>query len=101
MAMTLSSGLWMTVPAGGRGQHPATWTTRLKALIVQLGNSLPGQIPTLSYNGDTTIYMYYGNPSVYEATERPAGVWDSNYVGVWHLHESPNDWCGWACGFHG
>ena len=48
------------------------------------------KIPTLSRTSDTTIYMYYGNPCVSAATESPTNVWDSNYVGVWHLKESGN-----------
>jgi len=47
------------------------------------------KIPTLSYNTDTVIYMYYGNTST-PATEDPANVWDSNYKGVWHLSEDPS-----------
>jgi len=41
---------------------------------------------SLSSNVDTYVTMYYGNS---EATnqENPAGVWDDNYVGVWHLGE--------------
>jgi hypothetical protein len=45
------------------------------------------RIPTLSESSDTTIYMYYGNPFVDVPSEDPAGVWDANYVGVWHLDE--------------
>ena len=45
------------------------------------------RIPTLEYDRDTVIYMYYGNDCVDYPTENPEGVWDSNYVGVWHLKE--------------
>ncbi|MHC4707857.1 MAG: DUF2341 domain-containing protein, partial [Planctomycetota bacterium] len=48
------------------------------------------RIPTLYYDKDTVIYMYYGNSSVASATENPNGVWDDNYMGVWHLTESGN-----------
>ncbi|MFX1416246.1 MAG: DUF2341 domain-containing protein, partial [Promethearchaeota archaeon] len=37
---------------------------------------------------DTVITMYYGNPTL-ENQEDPAGVWNSNYAGVWHLSEDP------------
>ncbi len=41
----------------------------------------------LSSTVDTYVTMYYGNS---EATnqENPAGVWDDNYIGVWHLGET-------------
>ena len=46
------------------------------------------RIPTLDYNDNTEIYIYYGNPCIDAATENPNDVWDSNFVGVWHLKES-------------
>jgi hypothetical protein len=61
---------------------------------IEKWNSATGQliawvrIPKLSSSSDTTIYMYYGNPNVYQSTENPAGVWDSNYQAVWHLKET-------------
>jgi MSHA biogenesis protein MshQ len=36
----------------------------------------------------TVIYMVYGDPEITASLENPTGVWDSNYVGVWHLGES-------------
>jgi hypothetical protein len=48
------------------------------------------RIPVLDYNSNTTIYLYYGNALVTTATENPTGVWDSSYVGVWHLKEDPS-----------
>lgn len=45
------------------------------------------RIPTLSYQNDGTIYMYYGNKGV-TSQENVSGVWDSSYVSVWHLDES-------------
>ena len=46
-------------------------------------------VPNLSAGADTVIYMYYGN-SAAPAQQNPAGVWDANYRGVWHLQESGN-----------
>ncbi|UCE38691.1 MAG: DUF2341 domain-containing protein, partial [Thermoplasmata archaeon] len=46
------------------------------------------RIPSLSSSSDTTFYMYYGNSDITSPTENPTGVWDSNYVGVWHLNET-------------
>jgi hypothetical protein len=35
--------------------------------------------------------MYFGNSSVTTPTESPTDVWDSDYVGVWHLHDTSGD----------
>ncbi|MFW9861993.1 MAG: DUF2341 domain-containing protein, partial [Candidatus Thorarchaeota archaeon] len=45
------------------------------------------EVPNLSATADTTITMYYGNPYA-PSRENPSGVWDSDFVGVWHLGES-------------
>jgi YD repeat-containing protein len=42
-------------------------------------------VPTLSHTTDTVIYMHYGDSTITASQENKAGVWDSNYVGVWHL----------------
>ncbi len=47
------------------------------------------RIPTLSYNTDTVIYMYYGNNCISASQENITGVWNTNYKGVWHLKETP------------
>jgi len=47
------------------------------------------RIPTLSYNSDTDIYMYYGNASVADQWNI-AGTWDTGLKGVWHLNEDPS-----------
>jgi hypothetical protein len=46
------------------------------------------RIPTLHFNDSTNIYIYYGNSAVTSPTANPAGVWGSNYKGVWHLKET-------------
>lgn len=38
----------------------------------------------LSADEDTTLYLYYGNPSC-TSQQFPEGVWDSNYVMVQHM----------------
>ncbi|MBA7688021.1 hypothetical protein ES703_96495 [subsurface metagenome] len=48
------------------------------------------RIPTLDYNDDTVIYMYYGNTCISASQENVTGVWDSNYAAVWHLKENPS-----------
>jgi hypothetical protein len=47
------------------------------------------KITTLSASADTEVYMYYGDSSVECPTENPTAVWDSSYVGVFHLKEDP------------
>ncbi|MHA2185192.1 MAG: DUF2341 domain-containing protein, partial [Promethearchaeota archaeon] len=47
------------------------------------------RIPVLSPTDDTEIRMYYGNPFM-KTRENPAGVWNENYKGVWHLNEDPS-----------
>ena len=44
-------------------------------------------VTDLSSTEDTLLYMYYGNPGC-SNQENPTGVWDSNYMGVWHLNET-------------
>jgi len=41
----------------------------------------------LSSITDTVVTMYYGNEEVTNQ-EDPAGVWDDNYIGVWHLGDA-------------
>ena len=44
-------------------------------------------MPLIDASSDTDhIWMYYGNDAVGDG-QNPAGVWDANYVGVWHLAE--------------
>ncbi len=42
------------------------------------------RIPSLSPSVDTTIYVYFGNASATDQSNK-TGVWDSSYKGVWHL----------------
>jgi hypothetical protein len=50
------------------------------------------EVPTVSYNTDTDIYIYYGNNLGVADQWNIAGTWDeggaNNYKGVWHLDES-------------
>ena len=47
------------------------------------------QVPNLSHNSDTVLYMFYGNAAIASSQQNPAGVWDSNFMGVWHV-ANPN-----------
>jgi hypothetical protein len=44
-------------------------------------------VPTLSSTTDTTLYVYYGNPSA-ENQQNATGVWSNSYVLVQHLAET-------------
>ncbi|CAB1058361.1 hypothetical protein D1BOALGB6SA_3117, partial [Olavius sp. associated proteobacterium Delta 1] len=46
------------------------------------------RIPTLKATADTVFYLAYGNSSINTSQENAAGIWDSNYVGVWHMTET-------------
>ncbi|MHA2294347.1 MAG: DUF2341 domain-containing protein, partial [Candidatus Hodarchaeales archaeon] len=48
------------------------------------------RIPSLSSSSDTIISMYFGNPSI-KSQGNPSGVWDENYLSVWHLNEEGNE----------
>ena len=43
------------------------------------------KIPTLSHTTDTVIYLFYGNSSVTTDQSNKSSVWDSNYLGIYHL----------------
>jgi hypothetical protein len=47
------------------------------------------KVPTLYKASDTVLYIYYGNPST-TSQQNATDVWDSNYMGVWHLKEDPS-----------
>ncbi|MEK7512644.1 MAG: DUF2341 domain-containing protein, partial [Patescibacteria group bacterium] len=44
------------------------------------------KIPTLSTSTNTDVYMYYGSATT-TVQASSTGVWNANYVGVWHLNE--------------
>ncbi|UCF50211.1 MAG: DUF2341 domain-containing protein, partial [Thermoplasmatales archaeon] len=46
-------------------------------------------VTSLSSSSDTKIWMYYNN-SACSNQENVIGTWDSNYMGVWHLAETPS-----------
>jgi hypothetical protein len=45
------------------------------------------RVPTLQYNSDTHLYIYYGNSTGGLEESNQTEVWDNNYAGVWHLSE--------------
>lgn len=50
------------------------------------------EVPTLDFDNDTTIYMFYGNSGVTTPTEDVSGTWDATtegtFVGVWHMDDT-------------
>jgi prepilin-type N-terminal cleavage/methylation domain-containing protein len=42
-------------------------------------------VPVVSGSANTTIYLWYDNPSITTDQSNKTGTWDSNYKGVWHL----------------
>lgn len=44
-------------------------------------------ITGLSSTKDTTLYMYYGNPT-WKSSQNKSNVWDSNFILVYHLSEA-------------
>lgn len=48
------------------------------------------KVASLSYTTNTVLYMYYGKASATDQ-QQATSVWDSNYVGVWHLGEDVTD----------
>jgi len=49
-------------------------------------------IPIIYFDVDTVFLMYYGNADVSDS-QNPSGVWDLNYLGVYHLKESAGTAC--------
>ena len=45
------------------------------------------KVPSISSTADTTVYLYYGKADATNGQD-VTNVWDSNYVGVWHLSGS-------------
>ncbi|MFX1455875.1 MAG: DUF2341 domain-containing protein, partial [Promethearchaeota archaeon] len=47
------------------------------------------RIPALSVSIDIILRMYYGNLTM-TSRQNPAGVWNNNYVAVWHMNQDPS-----------
>lgn len=43
------------------------------------------KIPLLKNGVNTTIYIYCSNTNIAASLENRPGVWDTNYIGVWHM----------------
>jgi hypothetical protein len=49
------------------------------------------RVPTLPYNSDKDIYMYYGKSGLTCDPSNPTGVWASGYEAVYHLNDDFED----------
>ncbi|MHA2277978.1 MAG: DUF2341 domain-containing protein, partial [Candidatus Kariarchaeaceae archaeon] len=47
------------------------------------------RIPNLSSTSVTLLSMYYGNETI-SNQQNPSGVWDSDYMAVYHLNDDPS-----------
>jgi len=46
------------------------------------------RLPTVSHTTDTVFYIFYGNSGVSTDQSSKSAVWDSNYIGVWHMEDN-------------
>lgn len=58
-----------------------SWSTSTSTAFVWV------KVPSIDTTGSDSIYAYYGNSSATDA-QAATSVWDSSYLGVWHLKES-------------
>jgi len=59
------------------------------------------EVRSLSGTTNTELYLYYGNANaVDQRNPTGAGVWEPNYVGVWHLKETSGDHSGSTWNYH-
>lgn len=81
----------VTVPADLAFYDDASQTNRLNHEIVSYNASTGAfeawvNVPTLDYNDDTTIYMFYGNSDISASMEQVADVW-SDFIRAYHFNE--------------
>jgi hypothetical protein len=80
------AGFDIVLSSDPAGQNLLNWE-------VERWNSTTGQwiahvmIPVLSHTSDITIYMLYGNPSIFGPQFTAANVWDANFQGVYHFED--------------
>jgi hypothetical protein len=72
---------------GGAGTSPCRLDHEIEAYVPATGQ-LVAWVRVPSITNGTVIYMYYGNGCISSSTQNKTGVWDSNYVGVWHYNQT-------------
>jgi len=50
------------------------------------------KVPTLEWDADTDLYLYFGNPTPTDYTT--SNTWSNGYASVYHLHDDYNDAAG-------
>ena len=96
-----SGDFWTNVQAGGgdiRFTSDAAGATPLHFEVVEINTSTPTtqiwvNVPYVASGVNTTIYVWYKNPAATmpaanDPTWGSQGVWDANYVGVWHMDDA-------------
>jgi hypothetical protein len=77
---------------GGAGTAPCQLDHEIEAYDQTNGKLTAWvRIPSLNTNAassNTIIWVYYGNPDITTSLANPGGVWDGNFVGVWHLSDN-------------
>ena len=80
---------------GGVGTAPCTLDHEMESYNATTGAVVAWvRLPSVktadpANTADTKIYVYYGNGDIADSIEDINAVWDANYMGVWHLDESP------------
>ncbi len=81
-AQTSGNDILFTDEYGTKLNHEIeSYTSGTGALVAWV------RVPHLKGDEDTVLYLYYGNSSASDQ-QNATGVWDNNYLGVWHLGES-------------
>ena len=92
-----------TVANGGRMEHANGYDIKFMAVDcscwldhqIEKYDATTGElivwvkIPSLSYDENTEIEMYYGNPSI-SSDLSTTNVWDNNFVSRYHLNQDPS-----------
>jgi len=80
---------------GGAGLAPCTLDHEIEKYEPSTGKLVAWvRLPSVNGEGagsDTVIYIYYGNRCIFYKTANKTGVWDANFMEVWHLSEPAGD----------
>jgi hypothetical protein len=88
-----------TIPNGGRVEHPNGYDIIFRLLdgtnldfeverYIATSGTLVAWVRIPALDTATQFYMIYGDSNVSFSQEDAIGVWNANYVGVWHLTQT-------------